>query len=70
MASRAYRRKVTHRPPSQASVRGLLRALAELHGVPVPMTSDEMLAERERLRQETDAAAGLQGQLVLRARGS
>ncbi len=69
MASRAYRRKVTHRPPRASSVQGLLRALAELHGAAVPMSSAEMLAERERLRQETDALHSAQGRLVLREQG-
>ena len=58
------RRKVTHRPPNAASLRGLKEALATLYAPTEP--GFDALAERERYRLEEEARTSRQGVLPLK----
>lgn len=64
----ARHRSVLHRPPKASAVKGLLDALAVLHGATEPMSSEEILAERERHRLDMEARHSAQGQLPLQVR--
>lgn len=57
------------RPANAASTRGLVAALAALHGPHTPISSDDAIAERERHRIEVEARAARQGEFVLAPKG-
>ena len=59
-------RRVTHRPPNSASVRGLALARQALEAQATGQGSDALLAERERLALEADARSRRQCCLPLR----
>lgn len=53
------------KPANAASRRGVIAALSVLQEETMPMTSDEMLAERERFRREQESPVRRQADLPL-----
>lgn len=60
--------RVTHRAPNRASVDGLLDVMRALYSG-AALSADDALAERERMRVESEGRLRRQGELRLRARG-
>jgi hypothetical protein len=72
MFTRRCHQRVTHRPPNVATRRAMDQVLGALAAPPLEgppaMSADEAMAERERLRLETEAHRRRQG--VLRLSGT
>lgn len=64
MSMKRCHRRVTHRPPNAATPRGWALAMEALYHAPA-MTSEEALAERERIRAQDQATRERQGELPL-----
>ena len=65
MATWAGQRRVTHKPPRPASVRGLAAAMEALASPVAGQGSEALMAERERLALAADTAARRQAELPL-----
>lgn len=58
-------RRRSCKPANEASRRGIAAALAALYAETPPMTDDEIIAEQDRFRRETEAPNRRQGELPL-----
>lgn len=58
-------RRRSCRPANEASRRGIAAALAVLYADTPPMTDDEIIAEQDRFRRETEAPNRRQAELPL-----
>ncbi|HHA2858107.1 hypothetical protein B9Y88_02895 [Stenotrophomonas maltophilia] len=58
-------RRRSCKPANEASRRGIAAALAALYAETPPMTDDEIIAEQDRFRRETEASSRRQGELPL-----
>jgi hypothetical protein len=70
MRIRRHYDRLPARPANRASMRGLLAAQAALYGPSPELTSNDVMAERERIRIEDERHKQRQGVLALHARGS